>query len=162
MENASKALIIAGAILLSILIISIGIYIYNNSVNSTKKAVASKEMEMQLMQFNKQYEVYEGTQTGNNVKQLLNIAATNNKELYKDDKYTELCVCIRSNSKKILKKVSNNYDVKYALTGRTFGLKYPTNIKDISSYIGENDKYNISFKYNQYGYIWEIWINDID
>ena len=31
MENASKALIIAGAILLSILLISLGILVYNNA-----------------------------------------------------------------------------------------------------------------------------------
>ena len=36
MENASKALIIAGAILLSILIIAIGMYIFNSSSNSGK------------------------------------------------------------------------------------------------------------------------------
>ena len=34
MENASKALIIAGAILISILIIAIGMYIYSNSQSS--------------------------------------------------------------------------------------------------------------------------------
>ena len=33
MENASKALIIAGAILLSILLISLGIMIFNNASN---------------------------------------------------------------------------------------------------------------------------------
>ena len=38
MENASKALIIAGAILLSILIIAIGMYIYNSSTNSITNA----------------------------------------------------------------------------------------------------------------------------
>lgn len=102
MENASKALIIAGAILLSILIVSIGIYIYNSSVNSTKKAIASKEMEMQLMQFNKQYEVYEGIQSSNNIKQLLNIASQNNMELYKSTDTIELCVCVRSKSKNYL------------------------------------------------------------
>ena len=39
MENASKALIIAGAILLAILLISLGIMIYNqaqNTVNNTR------------------------------------------------------------------------------------------------------------------------------
>lgn len=161
MDNTSKSLIITGAILLSILIISIGIYIYNNSVSSTKNAVASKEIEMQLMQFNKQYEVYEGIQSSNNIKQLLNMASQNNRELYKSQDTIKLCVNIRSKSKKILSKITDS-EVKRGLTSREYGVRYPSNIKDISSYLGANDKYNISFEYNQYGYIWEIWINDID
>lgn len=160
MENTSKALIIAGAILLSILIIGIGVYIYNNSANSTKNAVANKEIEMQLMQFNKQYENYEGIQNSNSIKQLLNMAAQNNMDLYKSDETIDLSVCIRSNSKKILSKVTESH-VKIGLTTRAYGVRYPSNIKKIASYIGDNDKYNIELKYNQYGYIWEIWINDI-
>ena len=40
MENASKALIIAGAILISILIIAIGMYIYTNSESSIRNATS--------------------------------------------------------------------------------------------------------------------------
>ena len=161
MENESKSLIIAGAILLSILIISVGILIYNNSVGASKDDIASEALEMQLMQFNKQYEMYEGIQNSNNVKQLLNIASQNNTELCKSEDTKELCVSIRSTSKKILSNVKNSY-VKYALSSRDHGLRYPKNIKEIASYLGDNDKYNISFEYNRYGYIWEIWINDIN
>lgn len=160
MGNASKTLIIAGAILLSILIITIGICIYNNSMNSTKSVVANKELEMQLMQFNKQYEMYEGIQSSNNVKQLLNMASQNNQVLCNSEDTKKLCVCIRTNSNTILSKVSNS-EVKSGLTTRDHGVRYPSNIKNISSYLGENSKYNILFKYNEYGYIWEIWINDI-
>lgn len=160
MENTSKALIIAGAILLSILIISIGIYIYNSSVNSTKGVVASKELEMELMQFNKQYEMYDGVQSSNSIKELINIASQNNMELHKSDDTIELCVCIRSNSKKLLSKVTSE-KVKNALTSRAYGVRYPSNMKQISLYLGDNEKYNIELKYNDYGYVWEIWINDI-
>lgn len=161
MGNTSKALIISGAILLSILIIGIGVYIYNSSVNSTQNVVASKEMEMQLMQFNKQYETYEGIQNSNSIKQLLNIASQNNQELYKSGDTIDLCVNIRSKSKVLLAKVKDA-EVKRALTTRSYGVRYPSNIKDIASYLGDNNKYNITFGYNQYGYIWEIWINDIN
>ena len=41
MENASKALIIAGAILISILIIAIGMYIYSSSTSSIENAISS-------------------------------------------------------------------------------------------------------------------------
>ena len=160
MENTSKALIIAGAILLSILIISLGIFIYNNSVGSTADSIANTEMEMQLMQFNAQYEIYEGIQNSSSIKQLINMASQNNQELYKSNDTIELCVCFRTNSNRILSKI-NNSTVKNALTARTYGLRYPSNIKQIASYLGANEKYNIEFKYNDYGYIWEIWINDI-
>lgn len=40
MENASKALIIAGAILLSILIIAVGMFIFTSSQNSINEGAA--------------------------------------------------------------------------------------------------------------------------
>lgn len=163
MENTSKSLIISGAILLSILIVSLGVFIYNNSVSSTTDSIKDKELEMQLMQFNKQYEIYEGVQSASNIKILLNMAARNNQELYKNKDTEKLCVCIRSNAKNILSKAtkSSNSEMKKGLTTRSYGVKYPSSIKTVAKYLGANDKYKIEFKYNQYGYIWEIWINDI-
>ena len=63
MENASKALIIAGAILLSILIIAIGMYIYTSSHNSISEA-GSQISEQEKTSFNQQWNTvlafYEG------------------------------------------------------------------------------------------------------
>ena len=59
MENTSKALIIAGAILVAILLISIGIII----INSMKKPIrqADKEADSQAVQiFNSQFQSYIG------------------------------------------------------------------------------------------------------
>lgn len=78
MENASKALIIAGAILLSILIIAIGMYIYNSSQNSI--AEAGSQIDTQERQnFNQQWEMYEGKQSGSNVRALISKMASNAK-----------------------------------------------------------------------------------
>lgn len=78
MENASKALIIAGAILLSILIIAIGMYIYNSSQNSI--AEAGSQIDAQERQnFNQQWEMYEGKQSGSNVRALISKLASNAK-----------------------------------------------------------------------------------
>ncbi len=41
MENASKALIIAGAILISILLISLGIIMFNSSKGTTDQATST-------------------------------------------------------------------------------------------------------------------------
>lgn len=70
MENASKALIIAGAILLSILIIAIGMYIYTSSQNSIQSA-GSQISAQEIQSFNQTWDMYDGTQTGSNVKTLI-------------------------------------------------------------------------------------------
>ncbi len=65
MENASKALIIAGAILLSILIIAIGMYIYNSSTNSIYGA-ATQISQQDIAAFNNQLDMYIDRQVGTN------------------------------------------------------------------------------------------------
>ena len=70
MENASKALLIAGAILLCILIIAIGMYIYNSAestVTDSMDNLSTQEIEA----FNAQFTVYEGVQTGSEIKALM-------------------------------------------------------------------------------------------
>ena len=57
MENASKALIIAGAILLAIIIISLGIMVVNNARNQIGGANLSKE---EITTFNSQWDNYCG------------------------------------------------------------------------------------------------------
>ena len=78
MENASKALIIAGAILLSILIIAIGMYIYNSSQNSINEA-ASQISAQEVQSFNQTWEMYEGAQSGSNVRSLISKMSSNAK-----------------------------------------------------------------------------------
>lgn len=58
MENASKALIIAGAILLSILLISLGIMVYNNA----KGTISDANLDQETAQaFNTKISQYCGT-----------------------------------------------------------------------------------------------------
>ena len=68
MENASKALIIAGAILLSILIIALGIYVFNLAKGSMN---TSSLDELEISQFNQQYTTYRGRIMGSTVVDLL-------------------------------------------------------------------------------------------
>jgi len=75
MENASKALIIAGAILISILIIALGVFIYNNAANTVKSADMT---EYEMQSFNDKFQKYEGTQTGSSVKALIDTVKANN------------------------------------------------------------------------------------
>lgn len=71
MENASKALIIAGAILISILIIAIGMYIYTSSTGSITDAMSSMDTQA-IEAFNANWTNYEGTLTGSQVKAMIN------------------------------------------------------------------------------------------
>lgn len=57
MENATKALLIAAAVLIAILIISLGIVVYNKA----SEAMGSIDMnEYQIQQFNDKFKKYEG------------------------------------------------------------------------------------------------------
>lgn len=78
MENASKALIIAGAILVAILLISIGVILVNQGRNITdvgKKQINTEEIES----FNSQFKIYEGKKVvGSEVKDLIDKVNTSN------------------------------------------------------------------------------------
>lgn len=77
MENASKALIIAGAILLAILIISLGILIFNQAQDT----VGSVNMdEQEIMAFNNKFTQYEGESVrGSQVNALAQAVLANNQ-----------------------------------------------------------------------------------
>ena len=70
MENASKALLIAGAILLCILIIAIGMFIYNSAQSTITDSLTSLSTQ-EVEAFNNQFTSYEGVQTGSNVRALM-------------------------------------------------------------------------------------------
>lgn len=76
MENASKALIIAGAILISILIIGLGVFIYQQAQSTVSKAnLNSQDAQAQ----NQQFENYFGDRvSAQEVKQLCTLVRSNN------------------------------------------------------------------------------------
>lgn len=76
MENASKALIIAGAILLAILIIGLGVFIYNSASSSMKNVNLSQN---EIQNFNEPFLQYAGENvTGTNVMALCDKVKTHN------------------------------------------------------------------------------------
>ena len=74
MENASKALIIAGAILLSILIIALGIYVFNMAKGATN---TNQLDELEVSQFNQVFTNYRGRVLGSGVIDLLDKTIAN-------------------------------------------------------------------------------------
>lgn len=79
MENASKALIIAGAILISILLIGVGMFIFN-AANEPLSSAGSQMDEMAKNMFNSKFENYEGKQKGSSVKALISAIITSNAQ----------------------------------------------------------------------------------
>jgi len=77
MENASKALIIAGAILLAILLISLGIFIFTQAQDVVSTSGLT-QAEMQA--FNNKFLKYEGTKTGAEVKAMINEIIVSNAD----------------------------------------------------------------------------------
>lgn len=83
MENASKALIIAGAILISILLISLGIMIYNQAGD----IINNNQMdELAITQFNQKFTQYQGRRSGSQLKSLLQQVISSNANEENSDK----------------------------------------------------------------------------
>ena len=83
MENASQALVIAGAILLAILIVALAMYIYNSAATTINDSVTNMSTQ-QIESFNNQFETYKGEQKGNQVSQLVKKLIAN-ANTYKDE-----------------------------------------------------------------------------
>lgn len=88
MENASKALIIAGAILLAILIISLGILIFGQA----KGVIDGNAMsDVEIQQFNGKFTMYEGERVrGATVNSMLQTVLANNVSADDDNRKVKI------------------------------------------------------------------------
>ena len=77
MENATKALMIAGAVLIAIMIIGIGMMIYTSASDTINDAMGSVDA-MAVESFNSDFLAYEGVQKGSQVKSLITKMMTSN------------------------------------------------------------------------------------
>ena len=109
MENASKALIIAGAILISILLISIGIILINSGKDVTEVGTAGMQSQ-QIQAFNAQFTPYEGTKKGSEIKGLWNAVNSSNGV------YSEHQVTITPSAMPSAIKSMSNYTVTLTYT----------------------------------------------
>lgn len=90
MENASKALIIAGEVLISILVISLLVFFYNTikDFRTTQEIVQESE---QSLEYNKQYDVYyRNNLYGSDILSLANKIYDYNKKESEAEGYTRL------------------------------------------------------------------------
>jgi len=83
MENASKALIIAGSILVSIVIITLGVMIVSNVSDTINKSASLSQQE--IATYNQPFENYLGTQSGTKVRALCDLVRQHNNAKTDDE-----------------------------------------------------------------------------
>lgn len=141
MENATKALMIAGAVLIAILIIGVGMMIYNSAQGSIEGAtsqVAQQEIEI----FNSGFAQYEGKKSGSQVKALMSSVINNNNQN-------------GESGNNVPEKV-----IEVTGGGKTSATS-ATDLTAIRASIVAGKQYNITIGYNTQGYVHTIGIEDL-
>ncbi len=142
MENASKALIIAGAILLSILLISLGIMIFNQAQDVVNN---SGMTEAELTAFNNKFLKYEGTISGSEAKALMSeIIASNSDESNQDlDRVIDIFIVDDEGAEVLTVEPSAADDGDYdSLTYSTSGIKTTDQYEVELGYSGQGGRVN--------------------
>lgn len=116
MENASKALLIAGAILICILLIAIGMYIYN-SANATVDSAVSQMSQQEKDIYNAKVKSYLGdTVKGSEVKSMIdNIISMNQENVGKSGKF--ISIEVNNNITNFKGTLTNGKDLTRYTTG---------------------------------------------
>ena len=146
MENASKALIIAGAILLSIAIIGIGMFVYQQAAGVMGNINMS---EQEVAAYNAPFASYEGGQSGTTVRVLLDKIKQHNNTNSAEDP-----------SRQIL--VSTSVGEEEAPITSSHAGSTPTDISTIKATILSGAKYTVTFTRDTVsGIIYEVHIVQI-
>ena len=121
MENATKALLIAAAILIAIVLISIGVYVLSIGQNAMSGADMT---EQEIATFNSKFTAYEGNNVmGSKVNALLQAIATNNTTEGDSGKQIEITSASDCGTKK--GKITSVEEK--ANTGMAYTVKFDTN-----------------------------------
>ena len=139
MENASKALIIAGSVLITIIVISLSVLVFRNFSESAKEMANMDEQE--IASFNSRITPYIGNNiSGSQVRALVELVrAIDLKAINQNDNKR---VTIKDNNNDVIVGIDN----KNKITG--------DGVKKIAT----NQYYNVSEVYNRNGLISEITI----
>ena len=112
MENATKALLIAGAVAVTLLILSLGMYFYNTAtegVNLDKLSQAQKD------EFNSGFTMYEGTAvSGTQVNQLIQKVITSNAKEVADTSGKYITLKVDGTSFSAVEETNSGTTVKNA------------------------------------------------
>lgn len=108
MENATKALIMAATVLLGVMILSLGIYLFS-VFGGTSNQINNMLAQNQIAEFNSKFTKYEARQDirAQEVVSIANLAIKNNKE-YEDSPIRHISVILRNTPG----YNSNNFETK--------------------------------------------------
>ena len=155
MENASKALIIAGAILLVIAIIAIAVGIVSKT-RGTMNIAENQIDTMAVQMHNKQFEHYEGIVTGRDVKECIATALANNNSTKNREMFVRILARYKNEtgSWKFLR-----YGKYYSISDNE--VKIPSTYKqefsaDEAELINNSDIYKGTLLTNAYGIIYGL------
>ncbi len=157
MENASKALLIAGAILLCILIIAIGMFIYSSAKTNIDDSITQMSSQS-IDAFNAIWENYEGKQSGAQVKSLLG-KLISNANTYREETANIPTVEIKdgqiSANTKLdeTNKIINTPNLESGVAG------YINSCGDFKSQVESKHQYIVKFGYSKSGLINKITID---
>lgn len=110
MENASKALIMAGAVLIALLVISLLVFFFHSIRDMQSVNLTSEQVE-QATEFNKQYDVYQRDIYGSELLSIANKIADYNKKESETKGYTKVTLEVN-----ISKNIDNTYFTKGTYT----------------------------------------------
>ena len=160
MENASKALIIAGAILLSIVLITLGVLI----IGRGQDAIEQTNIDDQVVStWNQKWTKYEGKDiSGTAVNNMINEVISSNRVVTANGE-TEKVIKITKTGKEnsvpnnkiitsgTLKYQDSTNDEVSVAPGRTNG-----GTEECTKYANPNGKYDVTAFRNKSGYIWKL------
>ena len=108
MENATRALAIAGGILIALLVVSL-LVLGIGKLSSYYTAVDSAEYNKQIRDYNKQFETYnKNVVKGIELVSLCNLAEDTNNDKYRDD-YREIKLYVKPSDRGVLNEIFDEY-----------------------------------------------------
>lgn len=124
MENASKALILAGSVLITILVISLAVYTFNNMGRSARNMVSMDEQE--VTNYNSKIRQYIGNNiNGTSVKALAQyIRSLDQTALNKNDGIRRTSMYFNSKSGTLIVGIDSNGKLEYGGISSIVSNKY--------------------------------------
>lgn len=173
MENASKALLIAGAILICILLIAIGMYIYN-SAQTTIQTAAGQMSQQDKQMYNSMIQKYIGTKSGSEIKRMIeDVISQNNQYVNESGKFisvlnNDISTYPGSSSSGISKVVNQKCNVCNAYTNKSgFDCSQAKideaskAMRDFAKKISAGKNYDVS-EFTEDGIIYAVIITELD
>ena len=145
MENGSRALIIAGSILIALFIISLGVFVFTKASSTVSK---DKLKSQAVRAHNSSFEGYFGTDISSaDVRSLLSQVRTNNLNATSNKEPSVIAICFVSiNTSDSTEKGIYSYEVDPLKIGRTTfdDLNFYTDIQNIINRLSPRTTYTIN------------------